>query len=175
LRPLLEVFALGLTLTLLCAAAGCCCREKPAPPEPAESEATPQAVVRSFARHLGNKEWKQAYLLLSKDTRKRYSPFQFRELFEKTIIGGLLFWQFATWNLAKMDSDTAAGEGQVTLRHPVYKGHERTFRLVLEPVVRRQQEETEKEVKVWRLKFTIAELLNMPDEDEESLFPVDIK
>ncbi len=136
-----------------------------------ETDAAPEAVIRSFARSLDEKEWKQAYLLLSKDTRKRYSPFQFRELFEKTLIGGLLFWQFATWDMVKMDADAKAGHGRFVLRHPVYKDYVRTFRLVLEPIVRKQQDGTEIEVKVWRLRFTIAELLNMPDEDEEMLFP----
>lgn len=163
-------FALCPVLGLFCAAV-IGCRGTAVPDSAAEAEMAPQQVVRSFARYLGEKKWKRAYLLLSRDTRERYSPFQFRELFEKTIIGGLLYWQFATWDLVEIDLNVATGEGVFTLRHPVHKDHERKFRLILEPALRKQEDGTEKELKVWRLKFTIAELLNMPDEDEELLFP----
>ncbi|MDQ7779640.1 MAG: hypothetical protein RDV41_08010 [Planctomycetota bacterium] len=147
------------------------CATPPPGPAVVSEDSGPRELIVAFGRNLRGQEWKKAYLLLSKDTRKRYTPFHFRELFEKTKIGGLLFWQFTTWNLVDVRLAADGASGTFTFQHPVRAEFKREYRLVREQVARKEEDGAETTVNVWRLKFTIAELLNMPDEDEDAVFP----
>lgn len=121
---------------------------------------------------LENDDYSTAYYCLSKNTRERYSFFNFKVMLEYTIFGILVKNMLINWDVksVKYYNETIASndpnkkpkvieKARMILQHWKYPEYQKEFILVYED-------------EGWRIDLTMAHVLGVPQEDEDNLFPV---
>ncbi|MBI4712654.1 MAG: hypothetical protein HY762_05065 [Planctomycetes bacterium] len=151
------------------------------PTNPNQPIETPEKNLSMFREALEKPDYAAAYFCLSQNTRARYQFNHFKMMFEYTIFGILIKSMLINWDLDSIkyysemaDSRTARPEeptpepvqkARVVLRHWRYPEYKKEFIFVYEPTA---PDSTDKG---WRVDFTMAGILEMPQEDEDRLFP----
>ncbi len=149
---LCRLFLMGcllLTCGLGCAGLG---RDKAGPRE------TPQQTMDVFRKALETRDYSTAYHCLSKNAKSRYQFNHFKMMFEWTVFGILIKNMVVSWETESIKYSHARQEARLTLRHQYYPTYKKTFFFVYEN-------------EGWRVDFTLARILGMPQEDEDLLFP----
>lgn len=143
---------------------------------------TPEKNLIIFREALEKPDYATAYYCLSQNTRDRYQFNHFKMMFEYTIFGILIKSMLINWDLDsikyytevsaenhKTDEQptrlTAVQKAKVVLRHWRYPEYKKEFIFVYEPTSSGASD------MAWRVDFTMAGILEMPQEDEDRLFP----
>jgi hypothetical protein len=125
-----------------------------APPQSTDA----QKIYSMFSDTINKKDYDTAYQLLSKDTRKRYSGFEFMYMFSKTLFGKLLRNMVLNWKQEFLTFNEKHSRTKIVIHHPTQTRYKKNIELV-------------REGNEWKVRFTIAELMDMPESDERYLFP----
>lgn len=154
MKKIIHAFLLCSILVFLLTGATCP-RQLPDPPS---SDKTPAKTLAVFREALDNHKYTTAFNCLSQNSQNRYPKEQFEMMLQWTIFGILLRNLLIKWDVVgtKYDSQDKY-KAMVTLRHNKRPEYQKDFIFVYE------EEE-------WRIDITIARLLGMPQEDEDSLF-----
>ncbi len=119
-----------------------------------------KSTFQAFVEEINNENYSKAYRYLSSDTRERYKLNEFHGLLKKTRAGRLLRWKLNHW----------------TIRTIRTRGSDRAFVILAAPGGERQNRyelirtTTEQGKRAWRLRYYIADEMNIPRRDEEMLF-----
>lgn len=152
------------TLFLACAAFAAalsgCSIFYPKPAQPKDRQEAPVIAYNQFREHLKIKKYDKAYALFSKDTQERYKFWEFSMMMASTRFGQLLLGFLGTWTVgdARMAPDGMRAE--IDISHPKHAELRKKVEMVYE-----------EDTKSWRLRFTLAWALGMPEADERYLFP----
>jgi hypothetical protein len=141
---------------LLTSGIGCCLFSGPGR-DRAESRETPQKTLEVFRKALETKDYSTAYHCLSKDTKARYQFSHFSLMFEWTVFGVLIRNMIIYWEVESTKYSRDHEKATLRLRHQRYPSYKKDFTFVYEDG--------------WRIDFTLAHILGMPQEDEDMLFP----
>ncbi|MFH0888866.1 MAG: hypothetical protein V1871_06625 [Planctomycetota bacterium] len=135
---------------------------------------TPEKNLRILREALEKEDYQTAYYCLSKSTHQRYKYGDFKIMFEWTIFGVLIRSMLINWDIKSVkyfneaikDSDgkttKTIEKAKVVLQHWKYSEYQKEFIFVYEN-------------NGWRIDFTLAGIIGMPQEDEDTLFPVPSK
>ena len=107
-----------------------------------------------------NENYSAAYRYLSEDTKKRYTLNEFHGLLEKTQAGRLLRWKLKNWSIREVQR-TGANRAYVILSDPDGAKQNR-YELLRVP--------TEGDKQTWRIRYFIADEMNIPRSDERMIF-----
>ena len=132
---------------------------------------TPEKNLRILREALEKEDYQTAYYCLSKSTHQRYKYSDFKMMLEWTIFGVLVKVMLINWDTKSVkyfnetikDSDgkttRTIEKARVVLQHWRYSEYQKEFIFVYED-------------NGWRIDFTLAGIIGMPQEDEDNLFPV---
>lgn len=98
---------------------------------------------------------------MSSDTQERYKLNHFHGLFNKTEAGRLLKWKLKNWEIQdveRVEKDRAF----VTLADPEHSDRRNKYEVI--------KQETKEEGNVWRLRFFLADELDVPRSTEVHYF-----
>lgn len=134
---------------------------------------TPEKNLQIFRDALEKEDYGTAYYCMSENTRSRYKYGDFNMMMKWTIFGVLIRSLMINWETQSIDyyneKDSRTGldvqKAKVVLRHWKYPEYSKTFTFVYEPA------SAETKALAWRVDFTLAGILEMPQEDEDRLFP----
>jgi hypothetical protein len=124
----------------------------------ANSRETPQKTLDVFKTALDARDYSTAYHCLSKGTKLRYQFAHFKLMFEYTVFGVLIKNMVVSWETEFIKYTRDGNGATLRLRHRRYATYKKDFIFVYEN-------------KGWRMDFTLARVLGMPQEDEDLLFP----
>ena len=147
---------------------GASCPSKDLPETPRTSPAK-NLQVMSAALEKG--DYSTAYYCLSQETRGRYKYGDFKMMMEYTIFGILIRSILVYWEVAdiKYFQETIAAtakdeppktieKARVRLKHWKYPDYQKEFVFIYED-------------DGWRIYFTLAEIVGVPQEDEDAIAP----
>ncbi|MFH1228390.1 MAG: hypothetical protein V1701_10890 [Planctomycetota bacterium] len=128
---------------------------------------TPDKNLKIFRDSLGEEDYGTAYYCLSENTRSRYKYGDFSMMMKWTIFGVLIRSMMINWETKSIDyyNENGIQKAKVILQHWKYPEYSKTFIFVYEPA------SAETNALAWRVDFTLAGILEMPQEDEDRLFP----
>lgn len=126
---------------------------------PPEAE-TPRDAFEGFTEAILAEDYARAYRFLSEDTRDRYPQNDFTGLFTLSAAGPLLTWKLDRWNIRDIRRETPR-RAYITLVGPEGEGQSE-YEMV--------REDVSGDDRAWRIRFYLADELNMPRRDEDSLF-----
>ena len=119
-----------------------------------------KATWQAFTDEIQDENFSKAYRYLSADTRERYKLNEFHGLLKKTRAGRLLRWKLNNW----------------TIRDVQTRGPDRAFVILASPDGERQNRyelvrtTTDQGKHSWRIRYYIADEMNIPRRDEDMLF-----
>jgi len=132
---------------------------------------SPAKNLQVMREALGKSDYSTAYYCLSKDTRGRYKYGDFKLMLEYTIFGILIRSILVYWEVEdiKYFNETIAADGpdkpsktiekaRVRLRHWKYPDYQKEFVFIYED-------------DGWRIDFTLAGIVGVPQEDEDAIAP----
>ncbi|MFH1230917.1 MAG: hypothetical protein V1709_05410 [Planctomycetota bacterium] len=134
---------------------------------------SPEKNLKVLKDALEKGDYSTAYYCLSKNTRNRpgYEYGNFKMMLEWTIFGVLIKSMLINWDIKSVkyfnetvkDSDgkttKTIEKARVLLQHWKYSEYQKEFIFIYEN-------------NGWRIDFTLAGIIGMPQEDEDNLFPV---
>ncbi len=148
----LFIFLAGLITTT-----GCVNTEEPeSDPTKMQGEKSPRITLKRLRNLLRQEDWKYVYLLMSSRTRKLYTRSRIKTFLNKTKPGILERYRLMTWNITDQTLNPDDGTGTLTLRHPTKTDYSQTYRFVLEN-------------EIWRLDWSLADLLEVPRSVEREI------
>lgn len=124
----------------------------------AESRDTPQETMRVFRKALETRDYSTAYHCLSRNAKTRYQFNHFKMMFEWTVFGILIKNMVISWEPEHTKYSRDRTEATLRLRHHFYPTYKKDFFFIYED-------------DGWRIDFTLARILGIPQEDEDRLFP----
>jgi hypothetical protein len=134
---------------------------------------SPEKNLRIFREALEKGDYETAYFSLSKTTRQRYAYNHFKMMLEWTIFGVLIKSILINWDITSVEyfKETIKPVGvddktpriiekaKVLLRHWKYHNYQKEFIFIYED-------------NGWRIDFTLSGIIGIPQEDEDTLFPI---
>jgi hypothetical protein len=135
---------------------------------------SPEKNLRVLKDSLEKGDYGTAYFSLSKNTRQRYAYNDFKMMLEWTIFGILIKSLLINWETKSVnyfkeiikDPNTKTPKtiekAKVLLQHWKYPQYQKEFIFIYED-------------NGWRIDFTLAGIIGIPQEDEDTLFPVPCK
>jgi hypothetical protein len=157
-----------LTATIVILSYGASCPSRDIPAVPRTSPVNNLQVMREA---LQKSDYSTAYYCLSQDTRGRYKYGDFKLMLEYTIFGVLIRSILAYWEIAdiKYFNETVSPaepeapprvieKARVLLRHWKFPDYRKEFVFIYEE-------------NGWRIDFTLAGIVGVPQEDEDAIAP----
>lgn len=124
----------------------------------AGSRDTPKETMDVFRKSLETRDYSTAYHCLSQNAKSRYKFNHFKMMFEWTIFGVLIKNMVISWEPIRIKYARNRTEATLMLRHQQYPAYKKDLFFIYED-------------DGWRIDFTLARILGMPQEDEDMLFP----
>ncbi len=124
----------------------------------AGSRDTPKETMDVFRKALETRDYSTAYHCLSQNAQSRYQFNHFKMMFEYTIFGVLIKNMIISWEPVHIKYARNRTEAELMLRHQRYPAYKKDLFFIYED-------------DGWRIDFTLARILNIPQEDEDMFFP----
>ncbi|MBI3099416.1 MAG: hypothetical protein HYY93_14490 [Planctomycetes bacterium] len=132
----------------------------PKPSGPKDRQEAPAVAYNQFREHIRNRKYDKAYALFSKDTQERYKYWEFSMMMSSSRFGQLLLGFLGSWTVGEVRTAPDGKQAHVEISDPKRGDLRKKVEMVYE-----------EESKSWRLRFTLAWALGMPESDERYLFP----